>query len=60
MESVIKVLIYTVAIGGPEEGIITNLPVRDWKAYTKGLSLYEVLTYSQRNLEAKIPKSAGG
>ena len=33
--------------------LLSDLPVRHWKAYTKGPSLYKVLTYSQRNLEAK-------
>ena len=27
--------------------LLSNLPVRHWKAYTKGPSLYKVLTYSQ-------------
>ena len=27
--------------------LLSNLPVRHWKAYTKGQSLYKVLTYSQ-------------
>ena len=26
--------------------LLSNLPVRHWKAYMKGPSLYEVLTYS--------------
>ena len=33
--------------------LLSNLPVRHWKTYTKGPSQYEVLTYSQRKLEEK-------
>ena len=29
--------------------LLSNLPVRHWKAYTKNPSLYKVLTYSQGN-----------
>ena len=33
--------------------LLSHLPVWHWRAYTKRLGLYKVLTHSQGNLEAK-------